>query len=103
MGDSYSNIASLSHTVIFHDEADGINLVDEQGNPKWFCIEGIIEHISHGRTLQNTKIWDVSTSKPVASSFQDGLVRLKPGAKQTVVGKDSLFSKLPGSLKSEKL
>jgi acyl-CoA thioesterase len=80
LGDSYSNIASLSHTVIFHDEADGINLLDSTGKPKWFCVEGIGEHISHGRAMLNTKMWDVTSQKLVASGFQDGMVRFKLGS-----------------------
>jgi acyl-CoA thioesterase len=103
LGNAYSNIASLSHTVIFHGEAETINLVDTQGRPKDFCIEGIVEHISHGRALVNTKLWDVATGKPVASSFQDGMVRMKPGVVQSSDGQHSLFMQLPRGGRSEKL
>jgi hypothetical protein len=72
--------------MVFHLEADGISMVDEAGTPKWFCIEETIDHISHGRTLIKTKIWDVKEKRPVASIMQDGLIKLDAQFQQSIGG-----------------
>jgi acyl-CoA thioesterase len=96
-------MASLSHTVIFHGAPSDLSLLDSDGKPKWFSVEGIYDHISHGRATMVPKLWDVSTGRPIATGFQDGMVRFKEGVKQLGGGKDSLFGKFPGGTKSEKL
>jgi acyl-CoA thioesterase len=82
-------MASLCHTMVFHLEADGISMVDEAGTLKWFCIEETIDHISHGRTLAITKIWDVKEKRPIASTMQDGLIKLDAQFQQSI---DGLFA-----------
>lgn len=61
-------------------------MVDEQDKPKWFCLEESIDHISNGRALAVCKVWDAETGKPIASTMQDGLVRMKEGVKQDTGG-----------------
>jgi acyl-CoA thioesterase len=79
-------MASLNHTVIFHGEAELLSLTDKEGNAKWFCVEGKIEHISHGRALLTTRLWDTYEKRHVGSTMQDGLIRLKSGVKQNAGG-----------------
>lgn len=79
-------MASLNHTVIFHVEGKGMNMVDETGKPKWFCLEETIDHISNGRALAVCKLWEVQTGSPIASTMQDGLVRMKEGVQQNMGG-----------------
>jgi hypothetical protein len=97
VGDDYSAIASLSHTVIFHANAAGLDMLDRaSANPprrKWFCIEERIDHISHGRGLAAATLWDVGSGAPVATYVQDGLLRMKPGVKQSFGGQGAIFDK----------
>jgi acyl-CoA thioesterase len=89
-GDEYSAMASLNHTVIFHTEAEGLSMVDEANDTKWFCLEESIDHISHGRALAIFKIWDVKSGRPVATAMQDGLIRMEPGVQQCINGMFSI-------------
>jgi acyl-CoA thioesterase len=79
-------MASLSHTVVFHVDAEGLSLVDETGKAKWFCLEEAIDHISHGRALAMAKIWDMKTGKATASQMQDGLIKMTIGTSQDIGG-----------------
>ena len=65
-------------------------MVDNAGAPKWFCLEETIDHISHGRALAIAKLWDVKEGKAIASTIQDGLVKLDAGYTQSFGG--GLFS-----------
>ena len=72
-------IASLSHTVIFHVEALGLRMVNEDGSKPWFVVETAIDKIAHGRALASHKLWR-EDGLHVASCFQDGLLRMpEPG------------------------
>jgi hypothetical protein len=79
-------MASLNHTVIFHGEADFLSLTDKDGKAKWCCVEGKVEHLSHGRALLTTRLWDTGEKRHVGSTMQDGLIRMKSGIKQDAGG-----------------
>jgi acyl-CoA thioesterase len=98
MGNHYSSMASLSHTVIFHVEAAGLSMVDEVGEPKWFCLEETIDHISHGRGLATCKLWDVKEKRPLGSTMQDGMIRMPPGIDQNLNGMFTVSRKPKGKL-----
>jgi acyl-CoA thioesterase len=91
-------MASLSHTVIFHVEAAGLSMVDESGEPKWFCLEETIEHISHGRALETCKLWDLKEKLPIGSTMQDGLIRMEPGVEQNLTGMFTISRRPKGKL-----
>lgn len=90
-GDAYSSMASLSHTVVLHGGAADYDMLDKDGNPKWFCIEAAIEHISHGRSMVTGRLWDLEKKAPVATYIQDGLVRMKEGVRQSLDGESVIF------------
>jgi acyl-CoA thioesterase len=90
-GDSYSAIATLNHTVVFHGEANDYDMLGSNGLPKWYCIEAAIEHISHGRCMVTGTIWDLEKGTPVATYMQDGLIRFKEGVKQSLDGDGVVF------------
>jgi acyl-CoA thioesterase len=100
LGDNYSSIASLSHTVVFHLDAAGFSMLDERDTPRWFCIEESIDHISGGRGLAVTRIWDVELGTHIVSTMQDGMLRMKPGVKQSLGG-DTAFEKIKNREKQE--
>lgn len=96
IGDDYLRIASLSHTVIFHTNPDAMSMLpkkeswgaravaSERGDVaakrkhKWFCEEAWTTRNGVGRCLRESKMWD-DTGVHIATSMQDGLVRLGPG------------------------
>jgi acyl-CoA thioesterase len=77
VGDDYSAIASLSHTVIFHVEGDELNTLNQYGKPIWFCQELEVDRIAHGRALVTSKVWR-DDGLHVFTHFQDGQLRMKP-------------------------
>jgi acyl-CoA thioesterase len=96
MGNDYSSMASLSHTVVFHVQAEEMSMVDKDGKPKWFCMEETIDHISHGRALEIAKLWDVEGNNAIASTMQDGMVRLTDGGGNHLKGWEAPVSKSKG-------
>jgi acyl-CoA thioesterase len=103
VGNSYSSIASLSHTVVLHGEPEDFDLVDgATGKARWFCYEEAIEHIGHGRGLSATRLWDLASGRPVASAMQDGLVRFKEGVEQSVETNVSVFGNREKEKEKEK-
>jgi len=82
LGNSYSAIASLSHTVIMHCEPDEFDLVGADGQAKWFVIEESVEHIGHGRGLIQSTIWDWKEQRPILRMVQDGMLRFREGVEQ---------------------
>lgn len=77
LGNEYLAIASLSHTVIFHVEAMGLRMVQEDGSKPWFVVETVIDKIAHGRALASHRLWR-EDGLHVASCFQDGMLRMPP-------------------------
>lgn len=96
IGDDYMQMASLSHTVIFHTNPDQLSTLtaeaswgaravasergalSEKVKNKWFCEEAWVTRNGVGRCLRESKIWD-DKGVHIATSMQDGLVRLGPG------------------------
>ena len=77
VGNDYSQIASLSHTVIFHATASEMDMVNlESGNARWFCQEAWAGGSRHGRGLHQSRMWR-DDGLHVASTIQDGMMRLK--------------------------
>ena len=79
IGDNYSQAASLSHTVILHADAAEMNLINTKtGEAHWFCQEAWAGGIGHGRGLHQSRMWR-DDGLHIASSIQDGMVRLGQG------------------------
>jgi hypothetical protein len=75
VGDHYTAIASLNHTVIFHVEQEELRLTAKSGEKHWFVNEIAIDKIGHGRALAVGKMWR-EDGLHVASCFQDGMLRI---------------------------
>ncbi|ETI21227.1 acyl-CoA thioesterase II [Cladophialophora carrionii CBS 160.54] len=71
-----TTMASLSHTVIFHGSADHLAMVDRDGNSKWFVQEAWTSHGGDNRGCHNSLLWDWSTGRVIATTIQDGMIRL---------------------------
>ncbi|KAF2417416.1 acyl-CoA thioesteras-like protein [Tothia fuscella] len=97
----WTRMASLSHTVIFHVNADKLFAPDEPGaipanvvstemdglesgdsrKRKWFMQETWTTRAAGGRGLHTSRLWDPDTGVHLATTMQDGLVRFKPDAR----------------------
>ena len=85
VGDAYSSVASLSHTVVFHVEADGLSMAelgaDGVQTPRWFNHEIQVERIAHGRGLVRGTCRRDSDGLHVYTHYQDGQIRMGAGWK----------------------
>jgi acyl-CoA thioesterase len=106
VGDKFTRMASLSHTVIFHVGIDKLAMPDEprgrhaaspptrpppgddvdawrepadETKRKWFLQESWTTRSSGGRTLHTSRMWDPDTGLHLATTVQDGLIRYAPG------------------------
>jgi acyl-CoA thioesterase len=102
VGDKFTRMASLSHTVIFHVEADKLFAPDEPVDRppnaaptqmdressivrprerKWFVQESWTTRATGGRGLHTSRLWDPETGLHLATTIQDGLIRFKSDAR----------------------
>lgn len=70
-----TDMASLSHTVIFHQPADSLCMVDGQGRPKWFVQESWTTFSADKRGTHNSYLWDFEQGLVLATTIQDGMMR----------------------------
>lgn len=71
-----TSLASLSHTVVFHTAAEPLSMFDESGGHRLFCQEVWTDRAEDGRGVHHSRIWD-SSGRHIASTIQDGLMRLE--------------------------
>ncbi|KAF2140543.1 uncharacterized protein K452DRAFT_288621 [Aplosporella prunicola CBS 121167] len=74
VGDGYTEMASLSHTVVFHVGSQGLDM----GSGRWYCQEARMTRATSDRGLHESRIWSDGGGH-VASTWQDGLVRIGDG------------------------
>lgn len=81
LGDYFSSMSSLAHTVIFHSPLESYRfggkgekglLSDDTG--RWFCMEVSGSRMGSGRAVHNCRIWN-SENEHIATTMQDGLIR----------------------------
>lgn len=82
LDDNYSALASLSHTVVLHVDAEEMAVQaeddDELGGEavrRWFCQEIWTDRAADRRGTHHSRIWD-ERGRHVATTLQDGLLRL---------------------------
>lgn len=85
-----TNMASLSHTVIFHQPADSLRMVDDQGKPKWFVQESWTTFSADKRGCHNSYLWDYDRGLVLATTIQDGMMRFPNGKR--VAGQEESIS-----------
>lgn len=97
LGDFFTNMSSLSHTVIFHAEEGEMrfgsstasktttkrtkspfhkanNNNNNDGGGRWFCMEVFGSRIHGGRAVHNCRIFN-DEGTHIATCMQDGLIR----------------------------
>ena len=103
MGDDYSAIASLAHSVVFHADASEIAMTNPQTKEaRWFCQEAWPGGSRHGRGLHQSRMWS-DDGLHVASTMQDGMLRLKREDGKTKPGFSQLQPVKTASKRDEKL
>lgn len=84
-GGARSALASISHSVVLHDLGDGVVFPDaEVGDERerWFCQEVRTDRWADGRVLVHGRIFDVDTGRHVASTMQDGILKVDFGGEE---------------------
>lgn len=69
--------SSLSHTVVFHAGANKLRFKGLDGKRRWFYQDTWSKRVSDGRSLHEGRIYD-ENGYHVASTMQDGAIKLKP-------------------------
>lgn len=75
LGDDYSQIGSLSHSVIFHVGKSQLNFQSREGKQQWFIQEAWVSRVREGRGVHNSRIWS-EDGVHIATTLQDGLIRV---------------------------
>jgi acyl-CoA thioesterase II len=70
-----TNMASLSHTVVFQGPAEQLCMVDESGKAKWFVQEAWTSNGGDNRGTHKSLLWDHTAGRVVGESLQDGMLR----------------------------
>lgn len=94
LGDLFTNMSSLSHTVIFHAEEGEMRFAsttttttttkrtkspfhrsnNNDGGGRWFCMEVFGSRMHGGRAVHNCRIFN-DEGTHIATCMQDGLIR----------------------------
>ena len=75
VGNDFTQMASLSHTVVFHTPAEDLITLSADGHRKWFTKEDWTSRAAGGRGIFQSRIIGPG-GKHVATSFQEGVMRL---------------------------
>lgn len=94
VGDIFLQMASLSHTVIFHTPPGDFLMETDGGERKWFCKEDWTTRFAEGRGMHHSRMIDPA-GRHVATSMQEGLIRLDADEADKVrTGKTAGWTKL---------
>lgn len=74
---SYSQMASLSQTVLLHTGVGGFDVGDDGQGRKWYVLEVRADRLEDGRATHKSRIWREGDGLHVGSTMQDGLIRLR--------------------------
>lgn len=86
VGERFVQMASLSHTVVFHTFGEALRMIDwksagEGGKggalkKKWFVQEASTSRSGENRGLHESRLWSPDGTL-VATTMQDGMIRVK--------------------------
>jgi len=90
LGDSWSQMGSLAHTVTFHAPTQHLlfDSEDRTSNPQgnWFCNENWTERAAAGRAVFHSRGWSPDGTH-VMTIMQDGMIRIGEPPKGHVRGR----------------
>lgn len=79
VGDTYTQMGSLAHTVVFHVPLEemlvGSDAAAEESGREWFVKEDWTSRAAGGRGMFHSRVWDVR-GRHVATLMQEGMVRV---------------------------
>ena len=83
-------LGSLAHTVIFHGPVSTINMVAGSGRRKLYLQESWTSNSGADRVCHNSRLWDYDEGKVIATTIQDGMMRMPIDAKPRTYDGDTL-------------
>ena len=85
-------VGSLSHTVNFHRHASELLMIDEaSGRLREYIQESWTSNSGADRVTHNSRIWDKETGKILATTVQDGMMRIQQGEKSGLIDHEALL------------
>lgn len=85
------HIGSLSHTVNFHSHASDLCMVDGTGRRKVYAQEAWVSNSGADRVCHNSRLWDMESGQILASTVQDGMMRIPLDQNYAIVDGDTLL------------
>lgn len=83
---------SLSHTVNFHTHASELLMINpENSQAKEFAQEAWTSASGGDRVSHNSRIWDLTSQKIIASTVQDGMLRAMAEQSRNVIDGDLIL------------
>lgn len=83
-------LGSLAHTVIFHGPASSLKMVDDKGNRKVYVQESWTSNSGADRVCHNSRLWDYQDGRIIATTLQDGMMRIQFGEMESVYKRNDL-------------
>ena len=83
-------MGSLAHTVIFHGPIAGLSMVDEKGKRKMYVQESWTGASGADRACHNSRLWDYDEGRVIATTMQDGMMRVPVDAVARTYDGDNL-------------
>ena len=74
-----TRMGSLGHTVVFHGGVERLRMADFKGGrpeSKWFVQEAWTSNSGENRGCHESRLWDWDKGEVVATTLQDGMVRV---------------------------
>ena len=83
-------MGSLAHTVVFHVPIARVKMVDEKGKRKMYVQESWTSNSGADRACHNSRLWDYEEGRVIATTMQDGMMRIPVDAKARAYDGDNL-------------
>jgi acyl-CoA thioesterase len=84
-------MGSLAHTVHFHGPPQRLKMVDDTtGKRKMYIQESWTSNSGADRLCHNSRLWDYEEGRIIATTMQDGMIRIATDAKPRAYDGDNL-------------
>ncbi|RDW57719.1 hypothetical protein BP5796_12520 [Coleophoma crateriformis] len=89
-GSLIGQLGSLTHTVIFHGPLSSIRMVNDKAMRKLYVQESWTSNSGADRVCLNSRLWDYEAGCIIATTVQDGMMRIPVDAKASVYDGDNM-------------
>jgi acyl-CoA thioesterase II len=83
-------MGSLAHTVVFHGVPSRVKMIDDNGNRKMYVQESWTSNSGADRCCHHSRLWDYDEGRVIATTMQDGMMRINSDAKPRAYDGDNL-------------